>query len=157
MSVRDDKRFRFGLNLDGGLDPGSTYGSLGRSVVAMFGDNRRPRRPGETEEAFAKRKSSRDRFVKNLKAEYAGATKGSYLLLVDSPGFSHFSYYDFPDAQAEEAPWRATREQWRRNQRIILDCTLAVVDAHVRSDRPKVFDDLQERFPEVKAEPIIDP
>ena len=157
VSGHDDKRFRFCLNLDGGLDPGSTYGSLSQPVVAMFGDNRRPQRPGETKEAFAKRKSSRDRFIKNLKAEYPGATKGSYFLLVDSPGFSHFSYYDFPNDQAEEAPWRATPEQWMRNQRIILDCTLAVVDAHVRSERPKVFADLQKQFPEVKAEPITDP
>ena len=52
---------------------------------------------------------------------------------------------------------RATPEQWMRNLRIILDCTLAVVDAHVRSERPKVFDDLQKQFPEVKAEPIADP
>jgi hypothetical protein len=157
VSGHDDKRFRFCLNLDGGLDPGSTYGSLSQPVVAMFGDNRRPRRPEETREAFAKRRSSRDRFIKSLKAEYAGATRGSYFLLVDAPGFSHFSYYDFPNAQAEEAPWRATPEQWVRNQRIILGCTLAVVDAHVRAERPKVFEDLQKQFPEVKAEPILDP
>jgi dienelactone hydrolase len=157
VSGHDDKRFQFCLNLDGGLDPGSTYGALSRPVVAMYGDNRRPQRPDETREAFEKRRASRDRFVKNLKAEYAGAPRGSYLLLVDSPGFSHFSYYDFPNEQAEQAPWRATPEQWARNQRIILDCTLAVVDAHVRSERPKVFDVLQKQFPEVKAEPIIDP
>jgi hypothetical protein len=157
VSGHDDKRFRFCLNLDGGLDPGSAYGALSQPVAAMFGENRRPRRAEETEEAFQKRRSSLDRYVKTLKAQYGGATKGSYLLLVDSPGFSHFSYYDFPNVQAEEPDWRATPEQWAHNQRIILGCALAVFDAHVRSERPEVFNDLQKQFPEVKAEPILDP
>ncbi|MFL5243817.1 MAG: hypothetical protein ACJ8FY_17080 [Gemmataceae bacterium] len=157
VSGHDDKRFRICLDLDGGLDDGSTYGTLSQPVVAMFGDNRRPQKPQETKEAFAKRRSSRDQFVKNLKAQYANAPKGSYFLLVDSPGFSHYSYYDFPNAQAEEAPWRATPEEWTRNQRIILDCTLTVVDAHLRIQRPELFEDLQKRFPELKIEPIIDP
>jgi dienelactone hydrolase len=157
VSGHDDKRFRFCLNLDGGLDPGSTYGSLSQPVVAMFGDNRRPQKPEESKEAFEKRRSSRDRSLKALKAEYAGATKESFLLLVDSPGFSHFSYYDFPNAQAEEAPWRATPEQCARNQRIILDCTLAVVDAHLRPKPSRALDDLLRQCPEVRIEPIIDP
>jgi pimeloyl-ACP methyl ester carboxylesterase len=150
VTVRDDARFRIGLNLDGGLDPGSTYGSLSRPVVAMFGDNRKPQQPGESTESFTKRRASRDRFVQTLKAPYAGATEDSYLLLVDSPAFSHFSYYDFPNAQAEAPPWRATPEQWERNQRIILDSTLAVMNRHLGSSASGPIENLLKQYPEVK-------
>src|SRR5205085_2330921 len=108
-------------------------GSLNHPVAAMFGDNRRPRQPGESTEVLNRRRSSRDRFINNLKKEYAGAKEGSYFVLVDSPGFSHYSYYDFPNAQAEGAPWRATPEQWMRNQRIILDTTVSIFNAHLQS------------------------
>jgi pimeloyl-ACP methyl ester carboxylesterase len=156
VTIHDDPRFLIALNLDGGLDPGSTYGSLSKPVAAMFGDNRRPQQPGESTEAFTKRRSARDRFVQKLKAAYVGAPEGSYFLLVDAPGFSHFSYYDFPSAQSEQAPWRATPEQLQRNQRIILDSTLAVMDAHLDSPQTRPVDDLLKRFPEVKIEPIKD-
>jgi hypothetical protein len=154
VSGHDDKRFRICLNLDGGLDAGRTYGSLSQPIVAMYGDNRKPQKPGESAEAFAKRKASRDRFINNLKAEYVGAPKGSYFCLVDSPAFSHFSYYDFPNAQVEEPTWRATPEQWKRNQRIILDCTLAILDAQLRPTQAKPLEELLKRFPEVSMEPI---
>lgn len=152
-SGQEDNRFRMCLNLDGELDPGSRYGSLSQPVAAMFGDNRRPQQPGESTEAFTRRKASRERFLQNLKREFASAPRGSYFLLVDAPGFSHFSYYDFPNAQAEEAPWRATPEQWRRNQRIILDASLAVFNARLRSPGSKPLADLLKRYPEVRREP----
>jgi hypothetical protein len=150
----EDKRFRICLNLDGGLDAGLTYGVLCQPVVAIYGDNREPQRPAESAEAFVKRRASRDRFIKSLKAGYVDVPKGSYLFLVDSPGFSHFSYYDFPNAQAEDPVWRATPEQWMRNQRIILDCTLAVLDAHLKPEKPRPVDELLKQIPEVKIEPI---
>jgi hypothetical protein len=153
VTGRQETRFRMCLNLDGGLDAGQTYGTLRAPVAAMFGDNRKPRQPGEGTEAFTRRKGSRERYVKNTKAPFAGAPKGSYFLLVDSPGFSHFSYFDFPNVQAEEAPWRTTPERWRHNQRIILDATLAVFDAQLRG-RSNALDDLLKRFPEVVIEPV---
>ena len=106
-----------------------TYGSLKQPVVAMYGDRRKPQQSVESREDFEKRTASRERFIKNLKAEYKGVPPGSFFVLVDSPGFSHFSYYDFPNDQAQQPPWRTTPEQWQRNQRIILDCTHAVLDA----------------------------
>jgi dienelactone hydrolase len=150
----EDKRFRVCLNLDGGLDKGSTYGTLNQPVLAMYGDNRKPQRPEESAEAFAKRRASRDRFIKGLKAQYVDAPIGSSFLLVDSPGFSHFSYYDFPNAQAEDPIWRATPDQWTRNQRIILDCTLAVLNAHLKSEPVGEIRELLKRIPEVRVEPI---
>jgi hypothetical protein len=154
MCGHKDKRFRICLNLDGGLDAGLTYGALSQPVVAMYGDNRKQRQPGESAEKFAKRGASRDRFIKDLKAAYMDAQKGSYFLLVDSPAFSHFSYYDLPNAQAEDPVWRATLEQWTRNQRIILDCTLAVLDAHLKHKQPTMVGELLKQIPEVKIEPI---
>jgi hypothetical protein len=154
VSGHDDKRFRICLNLDGGLDPGKTYGSLNQPVVAMYGDRRKPRQPGESGEAFEKRTASRQGYVTDLKAAYRGAPPGSYFLLVDSPGFSHFSYYDFPNAQAQEPPWRATPEQWQRNQRLILDCSLAVLDTVLWPARSRPVGELSTRFPEVAIEPI---
>jgi hypothetical protein len=154
VSGHDDKRFRICLNLDGGLDPGQNYGSLNPPVVAMFGDNRKPQQPGESRDSFDKRTASRRRFVDKLKAEYVGAPRGSFFLLVDSPGFSHFSYYDFPNDQAADPMWRATPEQWKRNQRIILGCTLAVVDGVLYPKRSRPVDALPKEFPEVLIEPI---
>jgi hypothetical protein len=148
------KRFRICLNLDGGLDAGLTYGTLNQPVVSMYGDNRKPLQPGETAARFAKRRASRDRFIKSLKAAYVSAPKRSYFLLVDSPAFSHFSYFDFPNAQAEDPVWRATPEQWMRNQRIILDCTLAVLDAHLKPKTSSPVSELLKQIAEVKIEPI---
>jgi pimeloyl-ACP methyl ester carboxylesterase len=156
VSGHVDRRFRTCLNLDGGLDRGATYGSLSQPVVAMFGDNRKPQQPGERADAFRRRRSSRDQYVANLKAAFARAPRGSYFVLVDSPRFSHFSYYDFPNAQAEDAAWRATPEQWRRNQQIILAWTLAVLNAHLRPGPSKAVDELLKRFPEVRVETIGD-
>jgi dienelactone hydrolase len=154
ISVREDKRFRIGLNLDGGLDAGQTYGALHQPVVAMYGDARKPQQPGESREAFEKRTVARNRFVDRLKAPYLEAPKGGYFLLVDSPGFSHFSYFDFPNAQAAAPTWRATTEQWERNQRIILDCTRAVLDRVLYPARSQPLDGLTEQFPEVSIEAI---
>jgi hypothetical protein len=120
----------------------------------MYGDARKPQQPGESREAFEKRTASRNRFLDRLKIPYQATPKGSYFLLVDSPHFSHFSYYDFPNAQAEEPTWRATSEQWERNQRIILDCTLAALDAVLCSGGARSVDELPKRFPEVILEPI---
>src|SRR5437868_8364411 len=84
VSGHDDKRFRICLNLDGGLDPGMTFGTLTQPVAAAYGDRRKPQQPGESREAFEKRTASRQQFIKNLKAAYQGAPLGSYFLLVDS-------------------------------------------------------------------------
>jgi dienelactone hydrolase len=111
VSGREDRRFLICLNLDGRLDPGQTYGKLDRPVFVMYGDRRKPQQPGESRGAFEKRTASRDRSLDQLKAPYQEAAKGRYFLLVDSPGFSHFSYYDFPNAQVEEPMWRATPVQ----------------------------------------------
>jgi hypothetical protein len=154
VSGHDDKRFCICLNLDGGLDPGQTYGSLNPPVFAMYGDNRKPQKPGESREAFEKRTASRRRFIDREKAAYGGVPKGSGFLLVDSPGFSHFSYYDFPNDQAADPLWRATAEQWERNQRIILDCTLAVLDCVLYPERSRPVDAPPRAFPEVLIEPI---
>jgi dienelactone hydrolase len=154
VSLREDKRFRIGLNLDGGLDRGQTYGPLHQPVVEMCGDARKPQQPGESREAFEKRTASRNRFVDRGKAPYQEAPKGSYMLLVDSPRFSHFSYFDFPNAQAAAPTWRATPEQWERNHRIILDCTRTVLDAVLCPGEARPVDELPKRFPEVILEPI---
>lgn len=154
VSVREDKRFRIGLNLDGGLDAGQTYGALHQPVFAMYGDARKPQQPGESRETFEKRTVSRNRFVDRVKAPYQEAPKGSYFLLVDSPGFSHFSYFDFPNAQAAVPSWRATPEQGERNQRIILDCTRAVLDTVLYPARSQPLDGLTKQFPEVILESI---
>jgi hypothetical protein len=154
VSGREDKRFLICLNLDGGLDPGQTYGKLDKPVFAMYGDRRTPQQPGESREAFDKRTASRNRFLDKLKAPYQEAAKGSYFLLVDSPHFSHFSYYDFPNDQAEEPTWRATPEEGTRNQRIILDCTRAVLDTVLYPSRSRQLDELQKQFPELIVEPI---
>jgi dienelactone hydrolase len=157
VSVREDKRFRIGLNLDGGLDPGQTYGSLHQPIMAMYGDARKPQQRGESREAFDKRTASRNRFLDRLKTPYQEAAKGSYFLLVDSPGFSHYSYYDFPNAQAAEPPWRASPEHWKRNKRIILDCILAVLGSALYPARAEPVDELTKRFPEVSVESIGGP
>jgi Platelet-activating factor acetylhydrolase, isoform II len=154
ISVREDKRFRIGLNLDGGLDAGQTYGAIHQPVFAMYGDARKPQQPGESREAFEKRTTSRNRFVDRLKAPYQEASKGSYFLLVDSPRFSHLSYYDFPNAQAAEPAWRATPEQWERNQRIILDSTRAILDAFLYPARSQQIGEITKQFPEVILELI---
>jgi hypothetical protein len=154
VSVREDERFRIGLNLDGGLDPGQTYGLLHQPVVEMCGDARKPQQPGESREAFEKRTAARNRFVDRGKAPYGEACKGSYMILVDSPRFSHFSYFDFPNGQAAAPDWRATPEQWERNQRIILDCSRAVLDSVLRPGEAGQIDALPRRFPEVILEPI---
>src|SRR5262249_35154750 len=154
VSVGEDKRFRIGLNLDGGLDAGQTYGALHQPVFAMYGDARKPQQTGESREAFEKRTASRNRFVDRLKAPYQEAPKGSYFLLVDSPRFSHLSYYDFPDAQAAAPSWRATPEQWERNQRIILDCTRCVLDTVLYPAPTQPLHRLTEQFPEVLLESI---
>jgi hypothetical protein len=154
VSGSEDKRLRICLNLDGGLDEGQTYSAVSQPVFAMYGDNRRPQKPGENAEAFDKRRASRDRFVTRLKAAYVNVPKGSFIILVDSPGFSHYSYFDFPDAQAEGPFGRATAEQWTHNQRIILDCTLALMEAHLRPKQAMPLGEFLKQIPEVKAEPI---
>jgi hypothetical protein len=149
----EDKRFLVCLNLDGGLDAGLTYGTLSQPVVAMYGDNRKPLQPGETAGGLAKRRASRDRFIRSLKAAYVDAPKGSYFLLVDSPAFSHFSYFDFPNSQVENPVWRAP-EQWMHNQRIILECIQAVMDAHLKPKTSRPIGEILAQIPELGIERI---
>ena len=153
-SIPEDSRVRFAMNLGGGLDPGSTYGSLKRPVAAMFGDDRKPRGPKESEAAYTKRKASRERTLTAMTGEYADVTNGSYFLLMDSPGFSHFSYYDFPDDQAQDPRWRATPEQWQHNQRLILDSVLAMFNAQLDWGERRPLAELPKRFPEIAMERI---
>jgi pimeloyl-ACP methyl ester carboxylesterase len=154
VSGHDDKRFRICLNLDGGLDADQTYGKLNRPVVAMYGDNRKPQRPGEGREVFEKRTAARRRFVDRLKAEYVGAPKGSYFLLVDSPGLQPLQLLRLSKRPGSGAAWRATPEQWEHNQRIILDCTLAALDGVLYPERSRPVDALRTQVPEVLMEPI---
>jgi hypothetical protein len=147
---RRDRRFKFCLNMDGGLDAGASYGPVARTVFGMYGYRKPVRKPGETEADFLKRKTSMEKFIGNLKAEYAGAPVASRFVLIDSPGFSHFSYYDFPTAQTEVVPWRATPEQWSRNKQIIRAFTIAAFDAHLSLGQPDPLNSLlAERYPEV--------
>jgi dienelactone hydrolase len=144
-----DRRFKFCLNMDGGLDAGASYGSVAQTVFGMYGYRKSVRKPDETEANFLKRKTSMEKFIGNLKAEYAGAPAASRFVLIDSPSFSHFSYY-FSTAQTEVAPWRATPEQWSRNKQIIRAFTIAAFDAQLRSWQPDPLNSLlAERYPEV--------
>lgn len=148
-ACQQDKRFKFCLNLDGGLDSGATYGSVTQPVVGMYGYRKSVQRPGETEADFIKRKVSMEKYIRNLQGQYAGAPSSSRLVLIDSPGFSHFSYYDFPTAQTEEAPWRAKPEQWSRNKQTIRAFTLAAFDARLRSKQAESLNSLPvEQYPE---------
>ena len=143
-----------GLRLKPYLDAGETYGSLPQPAFAMYGGRKKQQRPGESREAFEKRMAANQRFLDNLKAPYQEAPPGSAFLLVDSPGFSHFSYYDFPNAQALDPTWRATPKQWQRNQRIITDCTLAILDTALYPNRSRPVEELTKRFPELMVEPV---
>jgi dienelactone hydrolase len=154
VSVREDRRFLVALNLDGGLDAGQTYGQLSQPVFAMFNDRRVPQKPGESKEAFEKRTAWRTPFVDGLKSPYGEAPKGSHFLLVDGPHFSHFSYFDFPEAQALKPGWKATPEELIKNQRIILDCSRAVLDTVLYPGRSRPLEEMSNQFPEVLIEPI---
>jgi dienelactone hydrolase len=132
-ACQQDKRLKFCLNLDGGLDAGATYDTVTQPVVGMYGYRKMVQKPNEAEADFLKRKASMEKNIDNLKAQYAGVPSASRLVLIDAPGFSHFSYYDFPTAQTELAPWHATPEQWSRNKQIILAFTVAAFDAQLRS------------------------
>lgn len=149
-----DKRFKTCINLDGGLDSGATYGLLTQPVVAMYGDRRVLQRVDETPEAFARRKASDERFDARRKSAYVGASASTYFVLVDSPGFSHFSYYDLPDSQAEVPPWRTTPDQWERNKEIIRAFTLATFNSYLRSKASNPFSALLRAYPEVNVELI---
>ncbi len=154
-ACRQDKRFKFCLNLDGGLDAGQNYGAIMQPVVGMFGYRKMVQKPGETEADFLKRRISMEKYIENLKAQYAGAPSASRLVLIDSPGFSHFSYYDFSIAQTEVAPWRATLEQWSRNKQIINAFTVAAFDAQLRSKQPESLSLLPlEQYPEVRLDTL---
>jgi hypothetical protein len=128
-----DKRLAFCLNLDGGLDAGLTFGRIAQNVSAMYGYHNQVRRPGEAAADFERRTTSAERYLANLRAQYIGAPPQSRLLLVDAPGFSHYSYYDVPDAEAEVPPWNATPAAWSRNTEIIRAFTLASFDAALRA------------------------
>ena len=51
-ACQQDKRFKFCLNLDGGLDVGATYGSVRQPVVGMYGYRKMIQKPDETEADF---------------------------------------------------------------------------------------------------------
>ena len=154
-ACQHDRRFKFCLNLDGGLDAGAAYEPLTQPVAGMYGYRKMVQKPGEAEIDFLKRSASMEKNIESLKAEYAGAPSASRLVLIDSPGFSHFSYYDFSTAQTEVAPWRATPEQWLRNKQIIRAFTVAAFDAQLRSRRPESLTSLPvERYPEVRLDTL---
>ncbi|HEX8749394.1 MAG TPA: hypothetical protein VF717_19615 [Pyrinomonadaceae bacterium] len=154
-ACQQDKRFKFCMNLDGGLDTGATYGSVTRPVVGMYGYRRIVRKPDETEAAFLKRRASMEKYIESLKAAYAGVPSGSRLVLIDSPGFSHFSYYDLSTAQTEVTPWRATPEQWARNKQIIRAFTVAAFDSQLRSRQPESLGSLPlKQYPEVRLDTL---
>ncbi|HEX8174792.1 MAG TPA: hypothetical protein VF543_06705 [Pyrinomonadaceae bacterium] len=154
-ACQQDKRFKFCMNLDGGLDAGATYGSVTQPVAGMYGYRKMVRKPGEAEADFLKRKASMEKNIENLKAEYAGVPSASRLVLIDSPGFSHFSYYDLSTAQTEVAPWRTTPEQWARNKQIIRAFTVAAFDAQLRSGQPESLGSLPlKQYPEVRLDTL---
>lgn len=154
MSCRHDKRFGVCLNLDGGLDEGQTYGSPVQQVAAMYGGGKILQRPGETAGSFEKRKASNNKYWERLRAPYAGTTDSSFLILLDSPGFSHFSYFDLPTAQSETGPWAATTEDFIRNKTLIRVCTLWAFDRGGRAKDRRSFKDLAKQYPEVSIEPM---
>jgi dienelactone hydrolase len=154
-ACQQDKRFKFCLNLDGGLDAGATYGSVTRPVVGMYGYRKMVQKPNEVEADFLKRKASMEKNIGNLKAQYAGVPSASRLVLIDSPGFSHFSYYDLSTAQTEEVPWRATPEQWLRNKQIIRAFTVAAFDAQLRSKQLESLASMPlKQYPEVRLDTL---
>lgn len=154
-ACQQDKRFKFCLNLDGGLDAGQSYGPMTQPVVGMYGYRKSVQKPGEAEADFLKRRTSMEKYIGNLKAQYAGAPPSGRLVLIDSPGFSHFSYYDLPTAQTEVAPWRATPEQWLRNKQIIRAFTLAAFDGQLRSRRAEPLNSLPARqYSEVRLDTL---
>ncbi|HEX8560865.1 MAG TPA: hypothetical protein VF668_22415 [Pyrinomonadaceae bacterium] len=154
-ACQQDRRFKFCLNLDGGLDAGAAYETVTQPVVGMYGYRKMVRKPNEAEIDFLKRSASMETYIESLKAEYAGAPAASRLVLIDSPGFSHFSYYDFSTAQTEVAPWRATPEQWLRNKQIIRAFTVAAFDARLRSRRPGSLNSLPVgQYPEVRLDTL---
>ena len=152
-----DKRFKVCMNLDGKLDAGVSYRSMSQPVAAMYGDRRPQKRPDETAEAFSRRKDDAEAFRRSLKSDYDAPAAGSFFVLVDSAGFSHFSYYDLPNSQAEAPPWNATQEQWIRNKQIIRAFIVATFESYLRSKSPASlasFNSLLKQYPEVKIEAI---
>lgn len=150
-ACQQDKRFKFCLNLDGGLDAGESYGAITQPVAGMFSYRKVIQKSGETEADFLKRKTSMDKNIQNLKMPYARASAAGRLVLVDSPGFSHFSYYDFSTAQTEVFPWQATTAQWARNKQIINVFTVAAFDSQLRSKQSKSLTSLPvEQYSEVR-------
>jgi hypothetical protein len=147
-----DKRFKFCLNLDGGLDEGESYGSPTQPIAAMYGGGVPTRRPGESDEAFAKRKESNKIFQNGVKAPYAGVRKRSYVMFVGTQGFTHFSYFDFPVSQSESGPWSATVEQFSLNKQIIRAFTLAAFDRVLKPKKDDSFDGLLKTYPAVSID-----
>lgn len=154
-ACQQDRRFKFCLNLDGGLDAGASYGRVTQPVAGMYGYRKMVQKPDETDADFLKRKASMEKYIENLKAEYEGVPSTSRLVLIDAPGFSHFSYYDFSNAQTEVAPWRATPRQWLRNKQLIRAFTVASFDSQLGSRQPKSLASLTlNQYPEVILETL---
>jgi hypothetical protein len=122
----------------------------------MYGGGKPTPGPGESNESFARRKASNEKFQTKLKAPYAGVKKGSYLILIGTPQFSHFSYFDLPTAQSESGPWSATAEQFDFNKRIIRAFTLAAFDKALKPKQDDPFDRLLKVFPAVSIEYLND-
>ena len=147
-------RFRAGVNLDGGLDSGTSYGTIGQPVMAMFGGGVPPKRPGESAAHFARRRASDDKYMKNLHEEFRNVRSAeSRMVLVAAPGFSHFSYYDKPTPEVE-GPWVATSSEWRRNKTIIRGFLLAFLDRYVLEKRGPLWDSISKAYPEIRVEPL---
>lgn len=132
VSCAADDRWRGCVNLDGGLDPGERYPRSDKPILAIFGAPAPVKLPIETEEQFAKRKERMGRFLeaassRELISEYDNLAAPGALAFVSSPGFSHFSYYDLVQPDAEQ--WGATPERSRVNLAIVRACILAFLDA----------------------------
>jgi Platelet-activating factor acetylhydrolase, isoform II len=124
FTCRNDPRVSFCLNLDGGLEHGLSFGHVAHPVAEIYGWRAPIRREGETDAAFEKRLSSMAAIVQLEKAQFSFAPPQSRLLLLDVPGYSHFSYFDLLTPETGPGPWYATPQQWASNHRLIDDIIL---------------------------------
>lgn len=135
FSCARDSRFYACVNLDGGLDAGEQYPPVKQPLLAIFGGPPPVKLPIESDENFAKRQARNATFLeskghKDLLSQYANVTSRSAMVYVNSPGFSHFSYYDLVRPEAEQ--WADTPERAARNLTIIRATMLAFLDATLK-------------------------